>query len=342
MASVVHPADALSTRLASYYLFDRSVSQAGGSEPLASAADAELRAQLERVLAAALSGARAAWPRIALADEDFVRCLARHTPADRRHLVVALPTQHVADLYLACACAQGVPAALAELERLYIRKTAAYLTRLRPTPQLIDETQQALRARLLVPAQEADGSSGERRIAQYSGRGALESWMCAAAIRCALTLLKRDRRQGFAAERIEPHAAEPPIDLLLPTSPHNQELALLKTRYAADFAACLRTATAALSPRNRNLLRMHHVQKLTMIQMARAFATHRTTISRWLDEAHYAILHGTRQTLSARLQLSEEECESLLGLVRSRLELSLPSLLATPAEAPRIKARPRS
>lgn len=337
MASVVQSVDAMRTPLTSAFLLTYANKRAAAGLPSELSADAALCDRLEAALAAALSAARTAWPAIGLDDQVFVQHLAQHTPAESLDVVADLPTQHVSDLYLACGCAQGLQTALSELDRRYVSKTGAYLSRLRPTPQLIDDTQQALRARLLLTEPQADGLHRRCRIAQYSGRGTLESFVCAAAIRLALTLLKRDQRPAErAAQSLNPLSAERLVD------PNNQELALLKSRHAADFAACLRIATAALSARDRNLLRMYHVQKLNILQLARAFACHRTTISRWLDEAHYSIFHGTRQALAARLHISEDECESLLGLVRSRLELSLPSLLATPSgPAPRT-ARPRS
>src|SRR5580658_632485 len=66
---------------------------------------------LEQALAARYEQGRAAWPQVVLAPVDFAAHLGR-CAREQDDPVRFLDQVHAADLYLACACAQGNPAAL--------------------------------------------------------------------------------------------------------------------------------------------------------------------------------------------------------------------------------------
>src|SRR5580704_9401221 len=80
--------------------------------------------------------ARAAHPGIQLDAERFVHHLARHRPGDTP-LDGWLGSICAGDLYLACACAEGVPAAIETLDRQYRAQVGAYLTGMRPTEAFV-------------------------------------------------------------------------------------------------------------------------------------------------------------------------------------------------------------
>ena len=79
--------------------------------------------------------------------------------------------------------------------------------------------------------------------------------------------------------------------------------------------------------RTRTLLRFRYVDGLVPGRVAAIYAVHRTTAMRWIEEAEAALLAGVRRHLMARLNTSGEECDSILALVRSRLEITLSALL---------------
>ncbi|HEY3357993.1 MAG TPA: sigma factor-like helix-turn-helix DNA-binding protein [Polyangia bacterium] len=278
-----------------------------GHVPAASVVD---RAALEDALTALQAAARGAWPDITIAPEVFVRFLAERLPPGE-DVLAGLSRLHAADLYLACGCALGDEAAVTAFERRVLPQVGPALTRAKVPRPLADEVKQILRIRLLVP----DG--GEPRITGYSGRGALVRWVQIGAMRQALILGRRRKTHG---------ELDGSIDLELHAAGPDPELDYLKTRYAAEFTAAFRAALAALPRRDRNVLRLHFVHALNIEQIGVVYHVHRATVARWIGHAREALLRDTRGALGARLQLRPEELDSLLDLVRSRLDVSLSTL----------------
>lgn len=250
---------------------------------------------------------RAAWPDIDL-DPDL---LAQHlvTLGDE-----APPTdEHAADLYLACACASGLPTAITAFDQAFLSRLPSYLARMSPSPSELDEIRQMLRERLLV------ARAGERpRIADYAGRGPLSGWLRVAAVRTALNL--RARKDNQASPDRSPEILD---DLPALADP---ELAYLKARYAPQFQQAVTDAFATLSDQERNLLRLYFVKRLTGQQLAATFGVSQSTISRRLSAAQDTVMQETSRLLKERLQIHTGELDSLLRLVSSQLQISLSAL----------------
>jgi RNA polymerase sigma-70 factor (ECF subfamily) len=103
----------------------------------------------------------------------------------------------------------------------------------------------------------------------------------------------------------------------------------LKTRYRGEFKAALEHALVNLASEQRNLLRLHFVDGLRLEDLARLFHVDRSTVVRRIAAAREAIVDEAKRLLQERLDIDAAEFESLIGLVRSRLDLSLPSLWQT-------------
>jgi RNA polymerase sigma-70 factor (ECF subfamily) len=95
-------------------------------------------------LAALLAAVRRVHPRVPLDPEVFVRHLARHRPEDVP-LDDWLGQVRADDLYLACACAEGVPVAIAALDAQYRPQVGSFLGGLRPPAAFIEDVAQAVR-----------------------------------------------------------------------------------------------------------------------------------------------------------------------------------------------------
>ncbi len=272
-------------------------------------------ASLDAALASALDAGRAAWPEVALDPLDFVAHLAARLP-DAPDLAAAIGDLHAADLYLACACSRGEPRALAGFDEQFLAAVGrSWRTRHR-LADFADEVRQALRVRLLV----SDGG-GPPRIAGYSGRGPLGAWVRMAATRLGLDL-RRQERPGARDED----------ELSIEARGDDPELEYLKTRYAADLNEALHTTLAALSSRTANVLRLHYQEGMTVDAIGTMYRVSGRTVQRWLAEARRTILDETRRLLSQRLGLTDSRLDSLIGLVRSRLDISLSQyLLPRPA-----------
>lgn len=258
--------------------------------------------------------AHAAWPAGWVEPAELVAHAARFvaTPAE-------LDALHAGDLYLALACARGVPAALAVLEREHLARMREFAASVDRRPAFAAELAQELRARLLV------GAPGRPpRIATYSGRGSLGGWVRVAAVRLARDLAHAERRAGGVGDPAAAADADAAID------PHrvDPELGYLKRAYGEAVSAAVAGALADLAGEPRTLLKLHYVDGLSIDQIGVAFGKSRATAARMLAAARLALLAQIRARLVATVGIRVEEADSLLAFVRSRLELSLARALA--------------
>ncbi|WNG40449.1 RNA polymerase subunit sigma-70 [Archangium violaceum] len=281
-------------------------------EHVSQAQRAELEAVegLEALLRKHVEAARAAWPTVSLPVEAFVRHLARHLPAGKASEV--LRVLHGADLYLACACATGEPSALRAFEQNILRYIPARLGAL--SPSMVEEVLQVLRERLLVGTEEAPP-----KIESYGGRGPLLTWVSITAARIAGELVDRNGRELLVTE--------PPEAFARMLASGNPEHELLREDARQHLVEVLQKAVAALSERDRTLLRLHHFHGLTMDRLAVMYGDSRSGVARKVASAREQLLERVRAELSSRLKQGSLEMESLLGLVRSQLDISILRML---------------
>jgi RNA polymerase sigma-70 factor (ECF subfamily) len=276
--------------------------------------------ELERRLRELLDACRAAWPGLDVAEIAFVRRLAELLP-EQGDLESCLARMHGPDLYLACGCAAGDPAALAAFDGGVLRQVVPALQRMGLPASQIDEVLQVLRAKLLVTDEHGRGSS----IASYAGRGALVGWVRTAARRTALSLRRNMDEQiggvggGEAARGLE----------RLPL-PADMELDYIKGRYQAEFKQAVEDAIATLDAEQLKILRLHYTEGLSIDRIGALLNVHRATAARWIRAAADAVRDETRRLLHERLRLSAGELDSLAVLVQSQLHLSLARLLGAP------------
>jgi RNA polymerase sigma-70 factor, ECF subfamily len=224
------------------------------------------------------------------------------------------PARRAADLFLAAACAAGEPAALARIDAQLPAVVRPAMARLGLPASDDDEIVQRVRVALMVADQ-----GGARGVAGYSCRGDLRAYLRAVAVRLALRRIEREA--GPSA------ADEDEVLAMLPAADDSPELRLLKQRCRGEIRAAFGEALAALSPRERTVLRQHHVDGLTIDQLGRLHGVHRATCARWIEAARASLLRRVRRHLRQQLGFEERELDSLIGLVRSQLDLSLSRLL---------------
>jgi RNA polymerase sigma-70 factor (ECF subfamily) len=266
--------------------------------------------RLDNLLAPAITEARLAWKGVGLSPASFARHVAKQLTA--QPTADALARLHLTDLYLAAACAENDRRALAWFEQTFMSQVGAYIRKLDSSPAVAEEVQQLLRTRLLV-----GDATRPPAIATYTGRGALGAWVRIAAVRVVHDLLRARR-------------AHVPIDddAMPALAPGNDpELSLIKRRYAREFNEALKYAIADLPPVDRNLMRWHYVDGLTTDAIGTLGHVDGSTIRRKLAAVRRRVLDGVRARLAERLRVDDAELDSLMGLVRSRIHLSLSSQL---------------
>ncbi len=278
----------------------------------------------------------AAWPELSVDPVDFVRHLGErlaHGGETSEALVAELQTGrvpealHVDDLYLACACATGQSAAIVGFERLYAAELAAVTRRFAGKGSAPEDLRQILLERLFVSK---DGRPA--RIAAYGGTGTLRAWLRVTAVRAFLDEKRRISRR----EKEDVGSSEPLLDL---PAGDDWELDFLKQHYRDAFKVVFGEAVAGLTSEQRNILRFHTVEGLSIDQIGAVYSMHRSSVARRLQGARKALLDATRRGLMERIRVERAEFDSIMGLIQSRLDVSLVRLLA-PSTVPSTSGEP--
>jgi RNA polymerase sigma-70 factor (ECF subfamily) len=217
----------------------------------------------------------------------------------------------VEDLYLACACAMGCSRAIDCFHRAYFPDAEAALAAIH-APHLVEEVRQMADEKLFVSR---DGNPP--RISDYEGQGALRTWFRVIALRLAISLLRKTRKE-------EP--LEDELLLALPARFGDPEFDLIRS-HREDFKEAFGEAVAQLPAREKTLLRMHLVDGVSIRQLGDIHRVHPSTVFRWIDRAKAEVARHIRRSLEIRLGLTRAQLESLLEEVRSQLDLSLERVL---------------
>jgi RNA polymerase sigma-70 factor (ECF subfamily) len=226
----------------------------------------ELEGALAHILGAA--GGAAGPP------EVFLRHLARAVP-DARELPNVATTFHAADFGLVVAALEGSAVARTRIVKENLSQVPAWVARIDTSRAFADDVTQELSALLFVP-QEGRAS----KLLGYSGRGPLGGFLRTVAVRTA-----QNMRRGKQEIPVD----EPPAPVE-ETRRGTPEGALARADHAQSFAALLRSAILSLPEDDRELLRLHYLEGLSIEGVAAARKVSRATAARHLARARDAVL----------------------------------------------------
>lgn len=265
---------------------------------------------LEAALEEAIARARAAWPTITSVDDfAYARWLGERVSGED------LGRVKVEDLLAACACAAGDVAAIAAVEARTFPDVEAALGKMGLRADRIDEVKQGLRKLVFV----GDGPEGlGPRITEYRGSGDLRAWLRVTAMRAALKAIRKDGRELPTDDAV----------LEARSSADDPELAYMKAAYRAAFREAFQDALESLHAKERLLLKQQIVDGLGIDELGALYQVHRATAARWVASAREKLLGRTRRTFMMRARITSDECESIMRLVRSQLDVSLHRRLA--------------
>lgn len=210
------------------------------------------------------------------------------------------------DLALARACLEGDAASLATLETMVVTEVRRAVMPLDSTPHFVDEVTQLVREKLLM----------QKRLADFSGEGALAGWLRTVAVRVALNARRSAGKEELVSQLPDAPLADP-----------DPELALLRARHHEAFRAAFAEAVKALSPRDRTILRLTSIDGLSLAAVGQMYGKDASTVSRWLAASRDVLLQKTRATLAQRLQLTDSALDSVMRAADSELHLSIARLL---------------
>jgi RNA polymerase sigma-70 factor (ECF subfamily) len=298
--------------------------------PFLDAAPAAVRSVLESIvdldrrLWGLVAEGRAAWPDLQVQARDLVEFVARQLTADLAD--AALDGLRPADLYLACACSKGMPAALSAFDRDYMREVDIALARMRIGPPRLNDVKQLVRQRLFVGGGTAGAPTSAGKISEYGGRGDLRRWVRSVAVRTCLNELRKGKREVLVDDDqlIAQHTVSTADD---------PEVEYMKRTYANEFKASFAEALGQLGAREQTLLRYHHVDGLNIDEIGAIYRVHRVTAFRWIEKAKEQLVKATLEHLRARLKLPSDELDSVLRMIRSQIHLSLVRHLGGPKDS---------
>jgi RNA polymerase sigma-70 factor (ECF subfamily) len=251
-----------------------------------------------------LDAIRTAVPELAVDPAVFAAYVAARKPLE---LAPAdwHASAHLEDLYVACACAIGVPDAV----RVFHARYGAEIERaFRNTDRRgLDDAKQIVDQRLFTGA--------APKIASYNGRGPLRRWLRVVAGRVLLEVVARR----------EPLADDWEL-AALPATGDDPRLGFVKATYRAEYKRAFADALAQLPDRDRTVLAQYHVDGLTIDELGALYAVHRVTASRWVARAEDELRRRLLAMLRDRLRLSPDDLHSVTRLVRSQLTLSFARL----------------
>ena len=248
-------------------------------------------------LADAIAEARRAWPRVDVDASQFAAFLASKAIAD---------PSRISDLFIAFAAVTHHAEAARSLEEAFGPQLRKALSGLRLTPAQVDDALQSAWRDLLA---------GETpRIAQFDGTGDLCAWLRVIVTRIGLRALKKSKRES-PGDTEAGDIAEGAVD--------DPELMLMKAKYRAHFHEAVKVAIEGMPPAEAMLLRQHFVDGLAIDQLGKLYGIHRATAARRLASAREGLVVAIRAEFKAISRLEDSECESVLRLVRSNLDITL-------------------
>jgi RNA polymerase sigma-70 factor (ECF subfamily) len=260
---------------------------------------------VDPAFAAVVEQARAAWPELRLTASELVAHVARHA-ASQPDREAYLASVHAADLYLACAALRGDKAALAAFDEQYIARVGEYVVRVTVDRDVIDEVRQRLRERLLL--------GDTPKLASYAGTGPLGGWLRISAVREALNLVSMTRPSDSKDHDAPDTALDP-------------ELAMAKAGAHEVFRAAFMQVMSELGSKERTLLRLHYIERVTLDGLSTMFKTPRSTIARRVDDVRKAVLDRTKEKLRADHRLSTSEVASVFRQLDSQFHVTITKIL---------------
>jgi RNA polymerase sigma-70 factor (ECF subfamily) len=268
-------------------------------------------ADLAGFLGALYRRGRDAHPKLRASEDAFGRWLARCADGGP---VRALDALAIEDIYLACACAEGVRGAAAIFENDYARIIRRAVSRVVAAGTDRDDAQQRVRQHLLV----GTGAAGPA-IARYPGQVPLARWIPVVAIRLTISL---NRSEGVERKLRDKAGAE-----ALGVDP---EHLLMKEELRRAIEPAIAKAVGGLEKRDRLIFRLFLVGGMSVRAIGVSMGLTHQAVSKRLANARARLLDEIRERVAADLKIPEDEFSSLMRVVASQLHVNISRVLRKP------------
>jgi RNA polymerase sigma-70 factor len=217
-------------------------------------------------------------------------------PADVEKIHDYFGTLHVADLGLACACAEGSEAAWNEFVTDYrgpLRTAATAILRVSSADPAAIELADSLFADLYGMG---EGKTGGRSLFRYFyGRSSLKTWLRAVLAQRHVDMIRAGKKFDSLEDEGEDGKSRRVPELVsaeLPADPHREEYL---TRFREALAAALRSLEAPDEKR----LRLYYVEEQTLAEIGGELGEHESSVSRNLERIRKELRSAVEQRLRA-------------------------------------------
>ncbi len=252
-----------------------------------------------------------------ITEEEFARILseaASEVAEVERHAFYR--SLKIEDLILARACLAGNGEAWETLVGCYRHKLFLMACRIARNECIARELADSLFAELFGIRERRDGSSASK-LACYTGRASLESWL----------------RAVLAQEYVNRFRRERKFVRLEDTEPQHSQAEMAECDNANPVVAeALDTALVELSAEQRFLLAAYYLDERSLVELSRMLMLHETTIGRRIDKTLKTVRKRTLHHLR-RLGMSMTAAEEALHCDIRELELDVRSRLLVAGEA---------
>jgi RNA polymerase sigma factor (sigma-70 family) len=226
---------------------------------------------------------------------------------------------HLADLALACACADGDDAAWEHF--VLEHRPALY----RAAAAMAADGGRELADSLYGDLFGTSETAAERRslFRYFHGRSSLSTWLRA-------VLAQRHVDRIRATRRLDPLPDEDsPAALPHPSTHPDPE----RGRWLEAMRRAMTAAIAALEPRDRLRLACYYGQDLTLAQIGRSLGEHEATVSRHLTRCRRELRDGVERYLREREGLNAEAvAECLASVLQDAGSLDVAELMGATAD----------
>lgn len=266
-----------------------------------------------------LRRARAEEPSVEVDEPTFLRYLGERC-IGIDELAEHLQTLRAGDLWLACGCAAGDKRALLRFQARFSPDIEMAVARSGNANVSAEDFRQHLMSKLFTTP--ADGAP---RIAEYSGHGSLRGWLRITIVRQVIDFVRRHQRRDLGHQVDETELLE------LQAVAADPELAYVRSTYQAELRQALHEGFAALTPRERNLLRQLLIHGMGIDNVALIYGVHRSTAHRWRLRAQETLLQATREALRGRLGVDRREVDAMMEM-HTGLHITVRRYLSPKAE----------
>lgn len=238
--------------------------------------------------------------------------------AASRRATLELSSVAVEDLYLVCGALDGDATAVAAVLVRLAPQLDRVLHRLVP-PTEHEDTRQRVETHLLVARDDRGPALGS-----YRASGPLDGWLRAVCMRFVVDDTRARARAPAQAQW------QSTADDVVPSE---IEAGVALVEHTKDVRDAIERAFSKLEVRQRNLIRYSVFHGLGVDDLGALYSVHRSTAARWLERARSVLSVHVEAELAELLGGSGAEAASLLRAVRSHMDVSIRSFLASTIEA---------